>query len=134
MGIEKVLWVKKGQGIAAQGRIPEDAEFFQDHFPGFSVLPGVLALEMLRQTAEAYYRVLSDGEIRRLRLKKVSSVKFSDYLKPGDVWESHLQLMSEDGKGCQWNGRLLHHGQAAVHARFILEEMLAVRTAAVSTR
>jgi 3-hydroxyacyl-[acyl-carrier-protein] dehydratase len=134
LGIEKVLWVKKGQGIAAQGQIPEDAEFFQDHFPGFPVLPGVLAIEMLRQTAEAYFRAISDGETNRLKIKKVSAVKFSNYLKPGDAWESHLQFLAEDRKGSQWNARLLHRGQAAVRARLTLEAIGSDRTLAVSKR
>ena len=28
LSIEKVLWVKEGEGITACGRIPEDSEFF----------------------------------------------------------------------------------------------------------
>ena len=52
--IEKVDWLKKGEGIAAQGTVPQSAEFFQDHFPDFPVLPGVLMLEILKQTAETY--------------------------------------------------------------------------------
>ena len=122
LSIEKILWVKRGQGICATGRIPKEAEFFQDHFPGFPVLPGVLALEMLRQTAQAYlYHV--GGEIKKqiISFKQIRATKFSIYLKPGDLWEAQLTLTGEEGEDSHWEGRLIHEGQTAVSSRFILK-------------
>ena len=77
--LEKVLWIKKEKGIAASGVVPTEAEFFKDHFPGFPVLPGVLALEMLKQSAEAYLKKYA-GEKSFFQLKTLKAVKFSQYL------------------------------------------------------
>ena len=71
LSIERVLWVKEGEGIAACGRIPKESEFFKDHFPGFPVLPGVLALEMLKQTAERYLESLKDSLGQHYFLKQI---------------------------------------------------------------
>ena len=121
LAIEKVLQLRSGEGIAACGRIPEESEFFKDHFPGFPVLPGVLALEMLKQTAEHYLRLTGDHPRRRFSLKQIRAAKFSRYLKPGDEWQSHLELLREEGGRSDWNGRLLHGERVAVSARLTLE-------------
>ena len=113
---EKILWVRKGEGIAAQGKVPADAPFFKDHFPDFPILPGVLALEIMKQTAEA-----SAG--RPFSLKQIRSAKFSHYLRPGDAWESRLELTEQTGGESQWTGELLHDGRVAASARFVLGEL-----------
>lgn len=121
MVVEKILWREKGAGVAASGKIPQDAEFFKDHFPGFPVLPGVLALEMLKQTAECYLREEKKKAV--FAITKVRGVKFSDFLKPGDRWESRLELVSEQEAETQWRGVLLHDGKKAVSANFHLKEV-----------
>ena len=133
LSVEKILWIKHGQGIAATGRIPKESEFFKDHFPAFPVLPGVLALEMLKQTAECYLRAEEESRERHFFLKQIRATRFSIYLKPGDEWESRLELVSEDQGQTHWNGRLLHKGQTAVTGQLTLAESHAHEKAASST-
>ncbi len=119
--IEKVVWLEPGRGIRATGMIPYSLEFFQDHFPAFPILPGVLSLEILKKTAESYFQKVQDAisEIRCF-LKQIQQVKFSHYLKPGEKWESHLELLAQEGGQTHWNARLYHNGKTAVSARMAL--------------
>ena len=119
LAVEKILWLKPGKGVAASGHIPEKSEFFKDHFPALPVLPGVLALEMLKQTAESYLRS-TDANQQHFFLKQIRATKFSIYLKPGDEWESQLELVSEEHGETHWNARLFHKGQVAVTAQLTL--------------
>ena len=121
LGPEEVLWVKKDQGISCRGRIPLESEFFKDHFPGFPILPGVLALEMLKQSADLYIRHVYDSDRYLCSVKKITAVKFSHYLKPGEEWESLLRLDFQEGETYKWVGQLLHQGQVAVSAKLILQ-------------
>lgn len=121
LSIEKVLWVKPGEGIAAAGHIPRESEFFQDHFPDFPVLPGVLALEMLKQTAEAYLEKTNPNHPTHYFLKQIRATRFSTYLKPGDEWESRLKLLAEEGNQTHWSAELLHQGKVAVSAQLTME-------------
>jgi len=120
MGIEKILWCKAGEGIAACGKIPEESEIFQDHFPEFPVLPGVLALEMLKKTAEHYLREVHGDENEHYYLKQINSTKFHSYLRPGDAWESRLELIATEGRETHWSAQLLSQGKVAVSAKIIL--------------
>ncbi len=111
-----------GKGIAVSGQVPEEAEFFQDHFPDFPVLPGVLALEILRLTAENYLKTAAGADLKAV-FEKVEAVKFSSYFKPGDKWESQLAFAGEiDGKTL-WSGKLLKDGKPACSARFKLKSI-----------
>lgn len=118
--IEKVLWVKKGEGIAAAGTIPADAPFFQDHFPDFPVLPGVLSLEILRTAAEKYFKE-AGGPVHGA-VRKVEAVKFASYLKPGDSWEAQLKLVSESPEESLWEAKLLSQNRTAASARLCLKK------------
>ena len=129
VAVDKVLWVKRGKGVAAQGKIPQEAEFFKDHFPGFPVLPGVLALDMLRQSAECYHRSIHENGPSKQRIKQLKAVKFSDYLRPGDEWESELALVAENSGESRWNAKLMSKGKVAVSARLTVEPVPAAKTA-----
>lgn len=122
LAVDKILSITLGKGIVASGRIPTHSEFFQDHFPDFPVLPGVLALEMLKQTAEVYLAQTHDTRGKRYFLKRIQATRFLMYLKPGDEWESHLTLIHEEGLQTRWHAELRHKNKVAVTAELILEE------------
>ena len=132
LAIEKVLWVKEGEGITTCGRIPEDSEFFKDHFPGFPVLPGVLALEMLKQTADRYLELLSSGAGQHYFLKQIRATRFTKYLRPGDEWEGRLMLMQGMDEETTWDAKLYYHGEVAVSAKLTLAKVKNPQSSAVS--
>ncbi len=101
------------------GTIAADQEFFQDHFPGFPVLPGVLMLEIFRRHAEKYFRQKTAAAV--CRFVEIRNVRYSNFLKPGDAWESRLELVSEASGLSEWKGQLLSGGQAICSAKFKLQ-------------
>ena len=66
--------------------------FFQGHFPGFPVMPGVLIVEALAQTGAV--AVLSDQENRgKLALfAGIDDCRFKRIVEPGDVLELRCDL------------------------------------------
>ncbi|HOW59925.1 MAG TPA: FabA/FabZ family ACP-dehydratase [Candidatus Omnitrophota bacterium] len=132
LAIEKVLWVKEGEGIAACGKIPADSEFFKDHFPAFPVLPGVLALEMLKQTAERYLDSMGEQRGQHYFLKQIRATRFTKYLRPGDEWESRLTLLQYSDEETVWDAKLLHHQEVAVSAKLILAKVKNPQSSALS--
>ena len=74
-----------------------DEEFFEDHFPRFPVVPGVLVMEALAQLAGK----LIGYTVRQQRgdwpfpiLSMMNNVKFRRFVKPGDRVELEVRLTS----------------------------------------
>ena len=113
--IRTVERVTPGEGIEASGTIPVDIELFQDHFPDYPVLPGVLALEILARSVQLYCRKVQSGDVT-VRVQRIASVKFTRFLKPGDEWMSHLTLLKQSGTRMLWKAELTQDGKRAVTA------------------
>lgn len=81
--VDRILVLEPGVRVEASRRIPPDEDYFQDHFPGFPVVPGVLLTEMMGQAAAKAL----DGE-RRARgkavLAKILSASFRQWVRPDD--------------------------------------------------
>ena len=110
----------EGSVATAEGVVPSDAEFFKDHFPDFPVLPGVLALEILRKVVECCFEKQEAEARKRARIKGVRGVKFSHYLRPGDRWTCRVERLGDERAGFQWKGELRNvRGEMAATARFV---------------
>ena len=82
--VDEILELTPGREIIAQRRISPDEEFFQDHFPGFPVVPGVLLTEMMAQAAGKC--LYAEDTARGIpMLAKIASASFRDWVRPGQV-------------------------------------------------
>ena len=83
---------EKGIGIK---NVTMNEEFFQGHFPGNPVMPGVLQIEAMAQTAGALVVAASgenagDKKISVLFMS-IDGVKFRKPVKPGDQLRMHVE-------------------------------------------
>jgi len=82
--VDEILELTPGREIVAQRRIAPDEEYFQDHFPGFPVVPGVLLTEMMAQAAGKC--LYAENRARGIpMLAKITSASFRDWARPGQL-------------------------------------------------
>lgn len=125
--VEKILELAPGQKIHCRGVIQENLEVFLDHFPDFPVLPGVLALDILRESVELCIANGQPKENGAQRLLSVQAVKFQHFLRPGEAWESHASYSPGQTTG-SWNVKLMVRNRTAVSARMLFSSMLELVT------
>lgn len=85
--IDRIDTLEPGKRITGYKQIDPNEDYFADHFPGFPVVPGVLALESLAQIGgrlvEATVRE-QDGRRVLPMLAKVDQAQFRHAIRPGD--------------------------------------------------
>lgn len=86
-------------GIWAVGRkcVSMDEPFFQGHFPGKPIMPGVLIIEALAQTGAVAMLSLPENKGKLALFGGIKNARFKKQVVPGDVLELRCKLVKSKG-------------------------------------
>ena len=96
--VDQILEFEKGKSATGIKAVTMSEDFLADHFPRFPVMPGVLQLEAISQVASWLAFVSSDFKMKGT-LAEVGTIKFKDFVKPGDQMIIEVSLQSSDSEG-----------------------------------
>jgi 3-hydroxyacyl-[acyl-carrier-protein] dehydratase len=119
--IDQILQLEPGRRIAAARTLRAEEDYLKDHFPRFPVMPGVMMLEALFQAALWMVRCGDDFHSPLVFLKEARSVKFADFLAPGETLELFAETMKDDGVVVSVKAHAQKEGRTTVAARLLLE-------------
>jgi 3-hydroxyacyl-[acyl-carrier-protein] dehydratase len=90
--IDKIVEVEPGKRAVALKNVSNNEPFFQGHFPEKALMPGVLQVEALAQTA-CYAGLLGESNKGKLGVfTGISSIKFRRQVVPGDVLRLEAEI------------------------------------------
>lgn len=89
--IDKIIDVNEDQSAIGIKNVTYNEPHFAGHFPGQPIMPGVLIIEAMAQTAGAICaRKHSEGATKLVYFMSIDGVKFRKPVVPGDVLKLHV--------------------------------------------
>jgi 3-hydroxyacyl-[acyl-carrier-protein] dehydratase len=95
--VDRVIEMEPGKRIVAVKNVTANEWFFQGHFPGFPIMPGVLIVEALAQTGAVL--LLSDESARgQIPLfAGIEKCRFRQQVVPGDTLTLEMEVIARRG-------------------------------------
>jgi len=109
-----------GEKIEAVKSVSLAEEYLADHFPEYPVLPGVLMIEALVQTAAMLVRVTEGFAHSMVVLAEARNVKYKSFVKPGNVLRMSLQAKKIEAQISSFTGAAYVQEQLMVEAQLKL--------------
>jgi len=97
--VDKIVDMVPGVSATGIKNVTFNEHFFQGHFPGHPVMPGVLIIEAMAQTAAAFtmHGLGQDAKDKVVYFMTITNAKFRQPVRPGDVL--HLKISLERQRG-----------------------------------
>lgn len=118
--VDRIHSLEPGVSIATIKNVSLAEEYLQDHFPGFSVLPGVMMVECLVQSCAWLSRVTDEFRYSTILLRQARAVKFNSFLKPGQTLAVTASMKSAGDGVADFVASGSVGGQSAVSAKLTL--------------
>jgi len=116
--IDKVVSLEPGKEIKTVKSVSLAEEYLADHFPTFPVLPGVLLLEGLIESASWLVRETENFAHSMVLLEEARNVKYKSFLAPGGQVEYTVKARAIEQNISSFSGFGLLAGERIVEARF----------------
>ena len=118
--VDTIKLIEPGKRIVTTKALSLAEEYLADHFPAFPVMPGVMMLETLVQSAAWLVRLAQDYARSIVVLKSARNVRYTNFVQPGSVLRCELEAMSIEDETAKFKGLGLVDGDQAVSARLEL--------------
>ncbi len=117
--IDKIEITEPGKSLIALKNVTINEPFFQGHFPGQPIMPGVLSLEVLCQAGSfLMLNQVEDPLEKNMFFTTVEKTKFKRPIVPGDQLKIEVELVKKKLNLCKFHGKCSIDDKLAVDALF----------------
>ena len=103
--VDRILEIEEKKRIVGLKNVTINEPFFQGHFPGHPIMPGVLIIEAMAQVGGMLLMgSVDDPESKVVYFMSLDNVKFRRPVKPGDQIRFELEITQLRGAVCKMRG------------------------------
>lgn len=95
--MDKITECTPGESARGLKCVTANEPFFQGHFPGFKVMPGVLIIEALAQVGAVAILTEEENAGKLALFGGIKNARFKRQVRPGDMLELQCQLTARKG-------------------------------------
>jgi UDP-3-O-[3-hydroxymyristoyl] N-acetylglucosamine deacetylase/3-hydroxyacyl-[acyl-carrier-protein] dehydratase len=117
--VDRIVEVEGDRRIVGIKNVTINEPFFQGHFPGHPIMPGVLIIEAMAQVGGMLLLSHFEGqnvEDKVVYFMSLDNVKFRRPVLPGDQLRFELEMVAFRGKTCRMKGQGFVDGQVVAEA------------------
>ena len=118
--VDRVEELIKDESIRAIKAVTMNEGFFQGHFPGRPIMPGVMIVEALAQAAGVLAMESFDmvGSGKLVYFMAIDGAKFRQPVEPGCLLSLNVKFEQKRARVCKFSGRAMIGDKLAAEASF----------------
>ncbi len=117
--VDRIIDLQPGQSIVGIKNVTFNEPFFQGHFPGQPIMPGVLIVEAMAQVAGVLaFRSGMEGNGKVVYFMSIEKAKFRRPVVPGDQLRLEIKVLQQRGTVWKFSGAATVDGKLASEADF----------------
>jgi beta-hydroxyacyl-ACP dehydratase FabZ len=118
--VDRITLVEENKRIEGYKNVSFNEPFFQGHFPGEPVMPGVLIVEAMAQVgAMLLKRVVPDYKRKLIMFLGMDDVRFRKPVRPGDRLDFVVEITRPSLKAARLQGVATVDGEEAARATLL---------------
>ena len=103
--VDRILELEPGRRAVGLKNVTINEPFFQGHFPGHPIMPGVLIVEAMAQTGGLLVAdLLTSAPGKVVYFLALDRVKFRKPVRPGDQLRLEVEVLQSRGNTCRMKG------------------------------
>jgi UDP-3-O-[3-hydroxymyristoyl] N-acetylglucosamine deacetylase / 3-hydroxyacyl-[acyl-carrier-protein] dehydratase len=115
--VDRIIDIDGGKRIVGIKNVTINEPFFQGHFPGHPIMPGVLIIEAMAQVGGMLLMgAVPDADKKVVYFTSLNNVKWRRPVRPGDQLRFELELLQVRGMMCKMQGVAKVDGEIVAEA------------------
>lgn len=117
--VDRIVECDDQKRIVGIKNVSVNEGFFQGHFPGSPVMPGVLQLEAMAQTAGVLLNRIAGDSSGVPYFMAIDNARFRRVVKPGDQMRIEIEILNLRSKAAKFQGKVYVDGAVASEAEMM---------------